>query len=42
MSAARPSNASDGAPALLEIENLGKRFGGFVALENITLSVPRG
>ncbi len=30
------------APALLEIQNLGKRFGGFVALENITLSVPAG
>jgi hypothetical protein len=24
---------------LLEVENLGKRFGGFVALENISLSV---
>ena len=28
--------------ALLEIENLGKRFGGFVALENISLSVRAG
>ena len=27
---------------LLEVENLGKRFGGFVALENISLSVPAG
>jgi branched-chain amino acid transport system ATP-binding protein len=27
---------------LLEIDNLGKRFGGFVALENISLSVPAG
>jgi len=28
--------------ALLEVENLGKRFGGFVALENISLEVPAG
>src|SRR6201982_2261519 len=34
--------ASGTAPPLLEIENLGKRFGGFVALENISLSVPAG
>src|SRR5580692_1040311 len=27
---------------LLEIDNLGKHFGGFVALENIALSVPAG
>src|SRR5580692_10983630 len=27
---------------LLEVDNLGKRFGGFVALENIALSVPAG
>jgi branched-chain amino acid transport system ATP-binding protein len=27
---------------LLEVDNLGKRFGGFVALENIMLSVPAG
>jgi len=27
---------------LLEIDSLGKRFGGFVALDNITLSVPAG
>jgi len=47
MIAAGPSNAHSAAvggsaPALLKIENLGKRFGGFVALENITLSVPVG
>jgi branched-chain amino acid transport system ATP-binding protein len=28
--------------ALLAVDNLGKRFGGFVALENISLSVPAG
>ena len=27
---------------LLEVDNLGKRFGGFVALENISLAVPAG
>ncbi len=27
---------------LLEVANLGKRFGGFVALENISISVPAG
>jgi branched-chain amino acid transport system ATP-binding protein len=27
---------------LLKVENLGKRFGGFVALDNISLSVPAG
>jgi branched-chain amino acid transport system ATP-binding protein len=27
---------------LLEVDNLGKRFGGFVALESISLSVPAG
>jgi branched-chain amino acid transport system ATP-binding protein len=27
---------------LLEVDDLGKRFGGFVALENISLSVPAG
>ncbi len=47
MIAGGPANAdsaptSGTAPALLEIQNLGKRFGGFVALENITLSVPPG
>lgn len=43
MIGAGPSNAnSAAAPPLLEIEDLGKRFGGFVALENITLSVPAG
>jgi branched-chain amino acid transport system ATP-binding protein len=31
-----------GAPNLLEVDNLGKRFGGFVALENISLSVAAG
>jgi branched-chain amino acid transport system ATP-binding protein len=30
------------APDLLQIENLGKRFGGFVALEGISLSVAPG
>ncbi len=30
------------ATNLLEVQNLGKRFGGFVALENIALSVPAG
>ena len=30
------------APDLLQIENLGKRFGGFVALEGISLSVVPG
>ncbi|MBM3572896.1 MAG: ABC transporter ATP-binding protein [Alphaproteobacteria bacterium] len=30
------------AYALLEVENLGKRFGGFVALEGINLSVTQG
>ena len=34
--------ATDAANALLTIDNLGKRFGGFVALENIRLSVPAG
>jgi branched-chain amino acid transport system ATP-binding protein len=47
VSAAGGSDANAGAvsgaaPALLEIDNLGKRFGGFVALENITLSIPAG
>jgi branched-chain amino acid transport system ATP-binding protein len=27
---------------LLEVDDLGKRFGGFVALENISLNVPAG
>jgi branched-chain amino acid transport system ATP-binding protein len=36
-------NNMEPAPAnLLEINNLGKRFGGFVALENISLSVTKG
>ncbi len=29
-------------PELLQVDNLGKRFGGFVALENISLSVAAG
>ncbi len=33
---------SAAAPALLQVDNVGKRFGGFVALENISLSVPAG
>ncbi|HEX3937986.1 MAG TPA: ATP-binding cassette domain-containing protein, partial [Xanthobacteraceae bacterium] len=40
MTAASPSSAD--APGLLRVDNLGKRFGGFVALENISLSVPAG
>jgi branched-chain amino acid transport system ATP-binding protein len=40
--ASNANGASVAAPALLQIENLGKRFGGFVALENIALSVPAG
>ncbi len=38
MSNAEPAAATN----LLEIDNLGKRFGGFVALENISLSVAKG
>ena len=38
------SGAANGLPntGLLQIDNLGKRFGGFVALENISLSVAAG
>jgi branched-chain amino acid transport system ATP-binding protein len=37
------SGAATGAtPALLEIKKVGKRFGGFVALENITLAIAAG
>ncbi|HUD86381.1 MAG TPA: ATP-binding cassette domain-containing protein, partial [Xanthobacteraceae bacterium] len=37
------SGAANGATTnLLEIDKLGKRFGGFVALENIALSVAAG
>jgi len=36
------SNAEPASAGLLEINNLGKRFGGFVALENISLSVAKG
>src|ERR1700740_1685095 len=47
MIVAGPANAnstavSGAAPALLAVENLGKRFGGFVALDNISLTVPAG
>ena len=34
--------AHNGSGRLLEIDNLGKRFGGFVALENISLNVRQG
>ncbi|MFZ0608687.1 MAG: ABC transporter ATP-binding protein [Xanthobacteraceae bacterium] len=37
-----PVTDSADASGLLRIDNLGKRFGGFVALENISLSVPAG
>jgi branched-chain amino acid transport system ATP-binding protein len=37
------NGAANGAVAnLLEVDNLGKRFGGFIALENISLFVPAG
>ena len=37
------TNGMTGANAdLLQVDNLGKRFGGFVALENISLNVPAG
>jgi branched-chain amino acid transport system ATP-binding protein len=36
------NNTEPAAANLLEINNLGKRFGGFVALENISLSVAKG
>jgi branched-chain amino acid transport system ATP-binding protein len=38
------TNAATAGPAgeLLHVDNLGKRFGGFVALENISLSVQAG
>jgi branched-chain amino acid transport system ATP-binding protein len=39
---ANSTPATGAAPALLQIEKLGKRFGGFVALENIALSVAPG
>lgn len=46
MAAAAPSANNPAVagvtPALLEIKNVGKRFGGFVALENISLSIPAG
>ena len=37
-----PMPGSADASGVLRIDNLGKRFGGFVALENISLSVPAG
>jgi len=36
------ANATDAANALLTIDNLGKRFGGFVALDGISLVVKAG
>ena len=36
------ANATDAANALLTIDNLGKRFGGFVALDGISLTVKAG
>jgi len=36
------ANAAMPSTALLQVDNLGKRFGGFVALENIALSVTAG
>ena len=38
------NSVANGSPnsGLLQIDNLGKRFGGFVALENISLSVAAG
>ena len=37
---AMTGNMTGNKTNLLEVDNLGKRFGGFVALENIALSVP--
>jgi branched-chain amino acid transport system ATP-binding protein len=39
---AHSAAAAANGRGLLQIENLGKRFGGFVALENISLAVPAG
>jgi branched-chain amino acid transport system ATP-binding protein len=36
------SAAQNAAPALLQVDSLGKRFGGFIALENISLAVASG
>jgi branched-chain amino acid transport system ATP-binding protein len=36
------ANAADAANTLLTIDNLGKRFGGFVALDSISLAVKAG
>jgi branched-chain amino acid transport system ATP-binding protein len=40
--AATPPPAAADAPALLTVDGLGKRFGGFVALDNISLAVKPG
>ena len=42
MTSATSSTTTAQMTDLLEVDNLGKRFGGFVALENISLSVPAG
>ena len=42
MSSTTAANATDAANALLTIDNLGKRFGGFVALDGISLAVKAG
>jgi branched-chain amino acid transport system ATP-binding protein len=42
MPPADPQTTAVAAASLLEVERLGKRFGGFVALENISLSVAPG
>jgi branched-chain amino acid transport system ATP-binding protein len=36
------TNTAPAAAPLLDVRNLGKRFGGFVALDNISLAVPPG
>jgi branched-chain amino acid transport system ATP-binding protein len=41
-SAAASASATNAADALLTIDNLGKRFGGFVALDGIALAVKAG
>jgi branched-chain amino acid transport system ATP-binding protein len=38
---AEKAEVADGRP-LLQIENVGKRFGGFVALDGINLAVAQG
>ncbi len=42
MSEAMSSNAAGAPGDLLQVDDLGKRFGGFVALENISLTVKAG